>query len=116
LKNTKIKEEGSSAADLVTDVTDGRGKFGSGFGNGCNGFNGFNWGQEEEKGKIFSIPSLSQFSLSSNSLPLGCPSSIFFYRDAIELLCCDRSQASQSMLYSSKYPKSIFEKSIFQLK
>jgi len=36
--------EGSSATDFVTDVTDlkvkeeGKGKFGNGFCNGCNGF------------------------------------------------------------------------------
>jgi len=31
-------EEGSSATDFVTDLTDGRGQFGNGF---CNGFNGW---------------------------------------------------------------------------
>ncbi|MEG3878533.1 hypothetical protein QT972_14220 [Microcoleus sp. herbarium7] len=39
-------EEGSSATDSVTDLTDVR-KFGNGFCNGFNGFNGFNGCQEE---------------------------------------------------------------------
>ncbi|MBE9162637.1 hypothetical protein [Tychonema sp. LEGE 06208] len=51
------KEEGSSAADYVTDVTDvtdvspseeGRGKFGSGLCNGCNGCKSVGRGPREE--------------------------------------------------------------------
>src|SRR6478672_2713588 len=49
--DVRKREEGSSATDFITDVTDvrkkeeGRGKFGNGFYNGCNGC------QEEGRGK-----------------------------------------------------------------
>jgi hypothetical protein len=61
------KEEGSSATDYVTDVTDGRKreegrrKFGNGLCNGCNGCQGRRkeGRRKKEEGKLFPLPTLN---------------------------------------------------------
>ena len=110
LKNTKIKE-GSSATDYVADVTDGR-LFDNGLSNGWKAVRQQIRSTDVtdgigKKGNFDSFPLLPIFCLMDLVLPPRCDRTSVWR---------DRPQASQSMLYSSKYAKSIFKKSILQLK